>query len=80
VDSVRPCNRRGTKRIDCPFYDLCLTHAAKHNWGHWSCGTCVNHILAPVYKRARYIHDYYDLLAEIYPEFRRKYEQYLASS
>jgi predicted RNA-binding protein len=31
-------------------------------------------MLAPIYKKRKYIEDYYELLAQIYPEFRKKYE------
>ena len=73
-DSPRPVKRKGTERTDCPFYGQCLTFAVKRNWKHWSCGTCRNHMLAPIYKKRKYIEDYYELLAQIYPEFRKKYE------
>jgi hypothetical protein len=34
-------------------------------------------MLRPVYERQQYIGEYYPMLAEIYPEFKRKYERFM---
>jgi hypothetical protein len=47
-------------------------------WKRWSCGKCPNHFLAKVYCRLRFIEHYYRPLAEIYPEFKRKYHTFMA--
>ncbi|HYA02966.1 MAG TPA: hypothetical protein VEI04_07610 [Syntrophobacteria bacterium] len=60
--------------MDCPLYDLCLTRAARHNWRGWNCAPCPNFPLRAVRERLRLIEPYYELLVEIYPEFRAKYE------
>lgn len=76
--SLKPLNRKGIRHTECPLYDECLTYAARRMWKRWSCGTCPNHLLARVYRRLRFIEYYYRPLAEIYPEFRKKYQQYMA--
>jgi hypothetical protein len=70
----RPVKRKGVKHTECPFYERCLTYAVRCGWHQWSCGDCRNHLLAPVWRKLRYIEDYYGVLADIYPEFRHKYE------
>lgn len=78
-DPPQPINQEGMKHTDCPFYDLCLNYAAKCMWNSWSCGKCANHLLAPIHERMRYIEQYYQPLAQIYPEFREKYERFIES-
>jgi hypothetical protein len=73
----RPLNRKGTRHTECPFYDECLTYAARRMWKRWSCGKCSRHLLAKVYCRLRFIEHYYRPLAEIYPEFKRKYHPFI---
>ena len=72
--SPKPVYKKGSKAMDCPFYGDCLMHAAKDNWKAWSCEECPNLRLDSVYQKLRFIAPYYQLLAEIYPEFKRKYE------
>ena len=74
-----PKNKKGIKYIDCPIYGDCLMTAAKSNLQAWSCDNCPNLKLNAVRKRIRYIAPYYKLLAEVYPEFRRKYEPVMNS-
>jgi len=74
-----PKEKKGIKYVDCPFYSDCLMGAAKSNWLAWSCDKCPNLRLKEVRKRIRYIAPYYRLLAEIYPEFRSKYEAVMSS-
>ena len=73
----RPINRKGMRHTECPLYDECLTYAARRMWKRWSCGKCSNHLLAKVYCRLRFIEHYYRPLAEIYPEFKRKYHTFM---
>jgi len=73
-NSVNPVNRKGLRIIDCPLYGDCLMHAAKRNWKSWSCEQCANHSLKLICQKLRFIEPYYGLLAEIYPEFKSKYE------
>ena len=68
-----PKEKKGIKYIDCPLYGDCLMGAAKSHWQAWSCDKCPNLWLKDVRQRIRYMAPYYQLLAEIYPEFRRKY-------
>ena len=49
-------------------------HAAKHNWSAWTCEECSNLKLDSVCKKLKFISPYYQLLSEIYPQFRTKYE------
>jgi hypothetical protein len=72
--SFQPINSEGVKAIDCPFYSDCLMQAAKHNWRVWTCEKCPNLRLDLVCKKLKFISPYYELLSEIYPEFRRKFE------
>lgn len=74
TNSPQPINSEGAKAIDCPFYSDCLMHAAKHNWRAWTCEKCPNLRLDLVCKKLKFISPYYELLSEIYPEFRRKLE------
>ena len=74
---LQPVNREGIRHTDCPFYGKCLTYAVKHMWEYWSCGKCKNHTLSQVYERQQYIAQYYSMLVQIYPEFRRKYERFM---
>ncbi len=74
LDSAQPINKKGLKYIDCPLYGDCLTHAAKRNWKSWNCEQCPNLGLKQVCQKLKFIEPYYELLAEIYPEFKRKYE------
>jgi hypothetical protein len=74
TDSPQPINREGVKVTDCPFYSDCLMLVAKRNWKSWSCEDCPNLRLDLVCKKLKFISPYYELLSEIYPEFRRKYE------
>ena len=75
----KPKEKKGIKYIDCPLYGDCLMGAAKSNWQAWSCDNCPNLELKVVRQRIRYIAPYYRLLAEVYPEFRRKYEPVMNS-
>ena len=72
--SAQPTEKKGFKYIDCPLYGDCLTHAAKRNWKSWSCEQCANLGLKLICQKLRFVEPYYELLAEIYPEFKRKYE------
>ena len=72
--SAQPINKKGLKYIDCPFYGDCLSHAAKSHWDAWSCEQCPNLGLKQVCQKLKFIEPYYGLLAEIYPEFKRKYK------
>jgi hypothetical protein len=74
ANSPQPLNSDGGKAIDCPFYSDCLMQAAKHNWRVWTCEKCPNLRLDLVCKKFKFIAPYYELLSEIYPEFRRKFE------
>jgi hypothetical protein len=74
AESAHPVNQEGRRFIECPFYRDCLMHAAKHIWSAWTCEKCPNLRLDSVCKKLKFISPYYELLAEIYPEFRRKYE------
>ena len=74
LNTPEPKAEKGTKYIECPFYGDCLMGAAKSNWQAWSCDGCPNLELKALRRRIRYISSYYHLLAEVYPEFRRKYE------
>lgn len=74
LDSAQPTNKNGLKYFDCPFYKECLSHAAKRNWKSWSCEQCANLSLMLICQKLKFIEPYYELLAAIYPEFKRKYE------
>ncbi len=74
----RPLNRKGIRHTECPLYDECLTYAARRMWKRWSCGKCTDYLLATVYGRLRFIEHYYRPLAEIYPEFKKKYHAFMA--
>jgi hypothetical protein len=74
INSSQPVNGKGVKAIHCPFYNDCLTHAAKRNWQAWTCKQCPNLKLDLICQKLHFIAPYYQLLAEIYPEFKRKYE------
>lgn len=79
VHLSQPVKREGLKFIDCPFYGKCLTQVAKDNWHAWTCEECPYVGLESVCQKLRYIAPYYRLLAEIYPEFKRKYEPVINS-
>jgi hypothetical protein len=79
TDLTQPVNRRGFKSLNCPFYGDCLGRAAERNWHVWTCEECPSIRLASVCQKLRYIAPYYRLLAEIYPEFKRKYEPLMNS-
>lgn len=72
-----PLDQEGVKHIDCPFYVECLTCAVNRKWDSWSCGACPNHLLVPIFKRLEFVEQYYPNLAEIYPEFRQKFERFI---
>jgi hypothetical protein len=74
ANSPQPMNSDGVKAIDCPFYSDCLMHAAKHKWSVWTCAKCPNLKLDSVCRKLKFISPYYQLLAEIYPEFKTRYE------
>ena len=74
VESTHPVNGEGRRFIECPYYGDCLMHAAKNNWIDWTCAECPNLRLDSVCKKLKFISPYYELLAEIYPEFRIRYE------
>ncbi|MGD8369996.1 MAG: hypothetical protein PVF76_10830 [Syntrophobacterales bacterium] len=74
VESAHPVNVAGRRFIECLYYGDCLMHAAKHNWNAWTCEKCPNLRLDALCKRIKFISPYYELLSEIYPEFRSKYE------
>ncbi len=78
-DLPQSLNQEGLKHLDCPFYVECLTYAVNQRWNYWSCGSCQNHMLKPVYERREYISQYYPMLAKIYPDFRKKYERFMES-
>jgi len=78
-DTIEPLNRKGLKHTDCPFYVECLTYAVNQMWDYWSCGKCENHMLNSIYERLQFIEEYYPILAQIYPEFRDKYERFMES-
>ena len=71
---LQPTNSKGVKAIDCPYYSDCLMYAARHKWHAWTCEKCQYIRLDTVCKKLKFISPYYDLLAEIYPEFKRKFE------
>ena len=73
-NSVNPVNRKGLRIIDCPFYGDCLMTAAKLKWKAWSCEECMNRKLHSIHQKIKLIAPYYKVMAEIYPEFKRKYE------
>ena len=79
IDLPKPIQRKGLKSIDCPFYGDCLMHAARSNWHAWTCEECSNLRLYLVCRRLKAIAPYYQLLAEIYPEFKSKYEPVMDS-
>ena len=70
----QPKDKKGIKYIDCPLYSDCLMGAAKSNLQTWSCDKCPNLSLKVIRQRIRHMAPYYRLLAEVYPEFRSKYE------
>jgi len=72
-----PLDQVGVKHIDCPFYVECLTCAVTRKWDSWSCGDCRNHLLVPILKRLEFVEQYYQSLADIYPEFRQKFERFI---
>jgi hypothetical protein len=74
TESPQPVDKKGIKNVECPYYSECLMHAAKHNWNVWTCAKCPNLELDSVCKKLKFILPYYELLSQIYPEFRRKYE------
>ena len=78
-DTLEPLNQKGLKHADCPFYHDCLNHAVNQGWDYWSCGTCEKHTLNPVFDRLQFIKEYYPVLAQIYPVFRRKYGPFMES-
>jgi hypothetical protein len=71
---AHPVDGEGIRFIECPYYADCLMHAAKHNWSAWTCEECSNLKLDSVCKRLKFISPYFEVLSEIYPEFRRKFE------
>lgn len=79
TESPEPVNREGPKVIDCPFYGDCLMYAAKRNWKAWTCENCSNLKLDSVCRKLKFIAPYYQLLAEIYPELKKKYEPVMSS-
>ncbi|MEJ2236355.1 MAG: hypothetical protein P8X67_20820 [Syntrophobacterales bacterium] len=54
-------------------------HAAKLNWKAWSCEQCSNRRLHSIHQKIKLIAPYYKIMAEIYPEFKRKYEPVMNS-
>jgi hypothetical protein len=80
TNTPEPVNREGLKSIDCPFYGDCLMYASKRNWKGWTCEECPNLELQLICQKLRFIAPYYQVLAEIYPEFKRKYEPIIDSS
>jgi hypothetical protein len=78
-DLAKPLNRKGLKSIDCPFYGECLMGVAKKNWNAWTCEECPYLGLDKVHRKHKSIRPYYQLLFEIYPEFKRKYEPAMKS-
>lgn len=78
-NSVNPVNRKGLRILDCPSYSDCLMLAAKLNWKAWSCEQCTNRKLHSVHQKIKLIVPYYKMMAEIYPEFRKKYEPVMNS-
>jgi len=50
-------------------------HAAKLNWKGCSCEECINRKLHSIHQKIKLIAPYYMVMAEIYPEFKKKYER-----
>jgi len=69
----QPKEKKGIKYIDCPFYGDCLTHAVRSYWKTWNCDQCQNLRLKAVRQKMRFVASYYQLMAEIYPEFKKRY-------
>ena len=74
AESAHPVHKEGRRFIECPYYGDCLMHAAKHKWSVWTCAKCPNLKLDAICKKLKFISPYYQLLSEIYPEFKTKYE------
>ena len=72
-DSADPINRKGSRTLDCPFYGDCLMHAAELNCKAWPCERCPNRMLDSVRQELKFIAPYYQIMAEINAEFKRKY-------
>ncbi|MCG6982776.1 MAG: hypothetical protein LJE88_15350 [Deltaproteobacteria bacterium] len=72
--TAHPVDGEGIRFTECPYYADCLMHVAKQNWSAWTCEECPNLKLDSVCKRLKFISPYFELLSEIYPEFRRKFE------
>ena len=77
--TIEPLNKKGLKHNYCPFYVECLTYTVNHRWDYWSCGKCENHKLISLCDRLQFIEEYYPVLAQIYPEFKHKYERFMES-
>jgi hypothetical protein len=54
-------------------------HVAKLNWKAWSCERCPNRMLDSVHQELKFIAPYYQIMAEINVEFKRKYEPLMNS-
>ncbi|MBW1980899.1 MAG: hypothetical protein JRJ12_06725 [Deltaproteobacteria bacterium] len=78
-EKPRPVNRKGLRMLDCPFYQECLSHAVSQDWQVWNCEECPYVSLSEIREKMRYIAPYYRILAEIYPEFKRRYEPVIDS-
>lgn len=74
AETAHPVDGEGQRFIECPYYADCLMHAAKRNWSAWTCTKCPNLRLDSVCKKLKFVSPYYELLSEIYPEFRKKFE------
>ena len=54
----RPIQKPGMRNIDCPFYDDCLSHAAKKFWQNFSCSLCPNKSLKHFFDKSVIPDDY----------------------
>ena len=78
-DSPQPAKEEQFRFFDCPFYKDCLRDAAINSVEAWSCGQCPNLRLQEIYQEIRFIAPYYRSLADIYPQFRARYERVMNS-
>ena len=74
IEPPKPAKENGLKYMDCPLSGDCLTHAARRKWKAWSCEECPNRMLDSVCQELKFIAPYYQIMAEINSEFKRKYE------
>ena len=36
----KPIYTKGFRNVLCPYYRVCLDHAAKNHWEYWTCLNC----------------------------------------